>query len=320
MLSNRIYRGELVHKGQHFAAEHDAILPRDLWDDVQALLTANASGSSKRIGAKHPSLLVGLVYDGEGRPMTPSHSTKVGRRHRYYVTRPDMLDGSPALRVSAHDLEKLVCARISAQLGDQQFLCDLAGDVDAEAIQQMLAKADLLAATVRSGPVFDRAEFLASIVARIDVLEECIELTVDPANLGNALGLQQTTSTEPLVLLVAATKVRHGHQLRLVIPGPQSLTIAPTGRDERLVALVAEAHTARKLILASPDKSIAAIAASTNRCRTRLGKLSAIACLAPDIVAAIVEGRQPATLTARALQDLDLPLDWADQRALLGFG
>lgn len=34
----------------------------------------------------------------------------------------------------------------------------------------------------------------------------------------------------------------------------------------------------------------------------------------------IVEGRQPATLTARTLQDIDLPLAWADQRALLGFG
>ena len=320
MLSNRIYRGELVHKGQHFPAEHPAIVPKVLWDDVQALMKANACGSSKRVSAQHPSLLVKLVYDGQGRPMTPSHSTKVGRRHRYYVTRPDMLDGSPAWRVSGHDLEKLVCERLSAQLSNQQFLCGLAGEVDTETVRQMLAKADLLAATMRSGSVFDRAEFLASIVARIDVLEECIELTVDPAKLGNALGVEHTTLADPLVLLVAATKVRHGHQLRLVISGPQSLTIAPTGRDERLVALVAEAHAARKLVLASPEKSIAAIAASTNRCRTRLGKLAVLACLAPDIVAAVIEGRQPATLTSRTLQDLDLPLGWRDQRALLGFG
>ena len=90
-------------------------------------------------------------------------------------------------------------------------------------------------------------------------------------------------------------------------------------RDEKLVALVAEAHQARKLILARPDQSIAAIAASHSRCRTRLGKLAALACLAPDIVTAIVEGRQPASLTARTLQNIDLPLAWPDQRALLGF-
>ena len=204
-------------------------------------------------------------------------------------------------------------------MADQQFLCDLAGEVDGETVRQMLAKADLLAATIRSGSVFDRTEFLTSIVARIDVLEQCIELTVDPARLGDALGLEQTTLADSLVLLVAATKVRHGHQLRLVIPGPQSLTIASTGRNEKLVALIAEAHAARKLIIASPDKSIAAIAASTNRCRTRLGKLAALACLAPDIGAAIVERRQPQTLTARTLQDLDLPLGWAEERAMLRF-
>ena len=42
--------------------------------------------------------------------------------------------------------------------------------------------------------------------------------------------------------------------------------------------------------------------------------------LAPDIVAAIVEGRQPAALTATTLMhDTRLPLAWAAQRARLGF-
>jgi site-specific DNA recombinase len=126
------------------------------------------------------------------------------------------------------------------------------------------------------------------------------------------------TPTEALVLTLPATKVRRGHQLRLVIPGPQVLNITPSTRDEKLVALIAEAHSARKMILASPEQSIAAIAASHGRCRTRLGKLAALSCLAPDIVTAIVEGRQPASLTARTLQDIDLPLAWTDQRALLG--
>ena len=82
---------------------------------------------------------------------------------------------------------------------------------------------------------------------------------------------------------------------------------------------MADAHQARQLILANPDRSIAAIAADHGRCRTRLGKLAALACLAPDIITAIIEGRQPPTLTARSLQDIELPLAWTDQRALLGF-
>jgi hypothetical protein len=50
---------------------------------------------------------------------------------------------------------------------------------------------------------------------------------------------------------------------------------------------------------------------------TRLVRLTF---LAPDIVAAILAGKQPAGLTANKLMaDTRLPLDWRDQRAALGF-
>ncbi len=322
LLSNRIYRGMIVHKGEYFAGEHEPIIPLDLWDAVQAKFKANASGTSRRLRSQQPSLLVGLVFDGEGRAMTPSHATKPGKRYRYYVTRSDQLDDAPAWRVSAHDLERLVCNRLSDLLMDQQILCDLAADSTAEVIRQVLANADLVAANLRSGAARERAALLPTMITRIDLHEEGIDLTIERSRLGAALGLD--TIADPaerlLLLTMAATKVRRGHQLRLVIPGPQTIAIAQATRDDKLVALMAEAYQARQLILAGPDQSIAAIAASSNRCRTRLGKLAALSCLAPDIVTAIVEGRQPATLTARSLQDIDLPPSWPDQRALLGFG
>ena len=40
-----------------------------------------------------------------------------------------------------------------------------------------------------------------------------------------------------------------------------------------------------------------------------------LAFLAPDLQAAILEGRQPPTLTLQALIAADLPLAWPDQRA-----
>jgi ParB-like chromosome segregation protein Spo0J len=48
-------------------------------------------------------------------------------------------------------------------------------------------------------------------------------------------------------------------------------------------------------------------------------RLLRFACLAPDIVEAIVEGRQPRTLTVRRLLQ-GIPLAWSDQRAGFGFG
>ena len=253
--------------------------------------------------------------------MTPSHATKPGRRYRYYVTRPDQLDDAPAWRVSAYDLENIICAQLSDLLTDQRFICATEPDASAEAIRQALASADLAAATLRSGSARDTAMLLVWLVSRIDLREESVDLVINRSALIEVLGFDAAPSpaSEPLVLTLPASKVRRGHQLRLIIPGPQSLNITSATRDEKLVALVAEAHAARKLLLASPEQSIASIAASHNRCRTRLGKLAALGCLAPDMVCSIVEGRQPASLTARTLQDIDLPLAWPDQRVLLGF-
>jgi hypothetical protein len=88
--------------------------------------------------------------------------------------------------------------------------------------------------------------------------------------------------------------------------------------DEKLVRLIAEAHQARELVLAHPDRSLANIARDNGRCRTRLGKLVAIDCLAPDIVTAIIEGKQPDQLTVARLLSQSLPLSWSNQRQELG--
>ena len=248
----------MVHKGESFDGEHPAIVPIDLWDAVQGKMKANASGTSRRLKSLQPSLLVGLVFDGEGRAMTPSHATKPGRRYRYYITRPDQLDDAPAWRVSAYDL----CDQLSALLTDQQFVCGTVPDATAERVRQALASADLAAATLRSGAAQDEALLLPKLVSRIDLQEEGVDLAIDRAGLVEALGMGAAapTPTETLVLTLPATKVRRGHQLQLIIPGPQVLNITPATRDEKLVALIAEAHAARKIILAAPEQSIASIA------------------------------------------------------------
>jgi len=46
-------------------------------------------------------------------------------------------------------------------------------------------------------------------------------------------------------------------------------------------------------------------------------RLLRFAYLAPDIVEAVVEGRQPRTLTVKLLLQ-GIPLDWSDQRAAFG--
>ena len=321
LLSNQIYRGKIVNKGEYFDGEHPPIVSQPLWDDVQRLLAFNASGTSRRLKVRQPSLLVDLLIDGEGRAMTPSHATKPGKRYRYYVTRPDQLDGSPAWRAPAFDLERLVCARLAAMLCDQAFLCDLVGGsaTQADWFKRAIGEGDLAAATLRSGSAQAKAALLAALVDRIALRTDGIDIALVPSRILSTLGLPQRDDgmDEALTIALPATKVRRGHQLRLVIPGPDNIRTLPAQRDEKLVALIADAYAARQCIMAQPDRSIANIASSIGRCRTRLAKLVSLSCLAPDIVTAIIEGRQPSGCNARTLLALDLPLSWREQRRVL---
>lgn len=197
-------------------------------------------------------------------------------------------------------------------------MLELAGDNDAQLAQRILAEGDLAAARLRSGTAHTRASLLEALRPSVRLNHDAVDISLERPQLADTLGVQLEEG-DRIELTCPATRVRRGHQLRLIIPSQKPISIVQVTRDEKLVALVAEAHQARQLILADPEKSIAAIAAGHGRCRTRLGKLAALACLAPDIVTAIAEGRQPPTLTARALQEMDLPLAWADQRVMLGF-
>ena len=86
MLQNRIYRGEITHKGNAYPGEHQPIVDEALWDQVQAILAENRVDRATGADAKQPSLLAGLIFDETGERLTPSHAVKKGTRYRYYVS------------------------------------------------------------------------------------------------------------------------------------------------------------------------------------------------------------------------------------------
>lgn len=87
MLQNRIYRGEITHKGNAYPGEHPPIVDKTLWDQAQEILAENRVNREVGSHAKQPSLLAGLVFDETGERLTPSHAVKKGTRYRYYVSR-----------------------------------------------------------------------------------------------------------------------------------------------------------------------------------------------------------------------------------------
>jgi len=322
LLANRIYLGEIVHRGIGYPGEHKPIISMQLWDQVQHALGMRSQGGTGRSPAKWPSLLIGMVVDGENRAMSPSHANKGQKRYRYYITRDDQLDGATAWRVSAHDLERLVCEQISQFLNDQHGIRNAfpQSHNDVQMLNHVLGQSQNGANVLENGSAGEKQRLLQKLVPRIQLQEDAIEICIDPSALLRCASAELAAPIEEsLVILTCGTvRVRRGHEIRLIMP-PANDTPIPTNRDEKLVSLVAEARAAAKLVLANPGKSAAKLAEENGRCRTRLAKLAALSCIAPDIVTAIIEGRQPLSLNARALLSADLPLDWQGQRATLGF-
>ena len=322
LLTSPVYRGMIVHKRELFAGEHEAIVSQELWDRVQAQLIGRTQGHARRLKAKDPSLLVGLLFDGIGRAMTPNHSLKGKVRYRYYMTRPELIDGEQVWRVSAHDLEVLVCQRLASLLEDQTSLARTLGpaELDAQQTSTMISAGQRIGVLLRNGRSTVRLQLINSLVERVELAADSVVIRTETSLLLNTLGFESDLQGEPEVveLICAATRVWHGRQLRLIIPGP----VEESGfrhRDLELMRLMREVYQARELVLLHADKSVSAIARLEGRCRVRLDRLLNLACLAPDIVVAIVEGRQPIGLSNTTLLSIRLPLDWAEQRTVLGF-
>jgi site-specific DNA recombinase len=122
ILQNRLYRGEITHKGNIYSGEHPAIVDKPLWDEVQAVLAANRVERANGARGRHPSLLTGMVFDEVGERMTPTHAVKKGTRYRYYVST-SLITGigskrSGGWRIPAGNLEGLVINRIRMFLAD----------------------------------------------------------------------------------------------------------------------------------------------------------------------------------------------------------
>lgn len=137
--------------------EHAPIVDEDLWRQVQEKLQANGvERRGARDEAKLAYLLPGVLFDAEGRLMTPTHAIKKGVHYRYYVSRRlitevrggDKHDPGAGQRLPAVKLERLIVERLKIFFAD------------ADAIAGALSPA------VRSAPNLKRAFAAASDIVR----------------------------------------------------------------------------------------------------------------------------------------------------------
>ena len=219
--------------------------------------------------------------------MTTNHATKPGRRYRYYVTSPSALDvGMPAMRIPAGDLEAIVLTQLRNLLNhfSDPFQVKLEPETGLHELRAIASRH----------------------IKRVDVHRDRIDIR-----------LNDTVDEDRRTISVAASVIRRGKEMRVAVAPSERIH---ADRDPSLIKLVVKAWMAREALAAAGDRTIAELAAEQGYTKDYFGVLLRIAYLAPDIVAAILDGRQPVQLNRQRLaRATNLPLDWHGQRAMFGF-
>jgi site-specific DNA recombinase len=326
MLQNRIYRGEIVHKERSYPGEHAAIIDQELWDMVQAQLAGNAAQRNASGRSAQPSLLAGMLFDGDGNRMTPSHAVKKGTRYRYYVSRPlitkDRPERSAGLRIPAGEIEQLVAGRVRQWLFDPGsiYQATSAWLPDPSTQQRLVARAAEIGRQWSELPPARKRTVLTALIERVEVRVDQVDIHLRQIGLGSLFNLSvpPSVSEETVILSVPARLRRAGMEIRMLIDGTDPF--AAVKPNARLIKLLVRAHRFNTTLVQSDGVAFAALAVREGVSRSYFTRVVRLSYLAPDITQAILEGRQPRDLTAdKLLQHSRLPLGWHDQRAALGF-
>ena len=314
LLNNRVYIGETRHRDEHFLGEHSAIIAVETWDRVQAQLASRRSTRLSATNLDHRNLLQGLLYDGLDRRMQGSQANRGTKRYHYYTTNPADARITPgqSWRLPAADLEATVVQRLTAFLGSSASLYETATDarLPDHALSEFIAKANLAAGAIKVDPVVS-----LELLRRVGVQDDRLELTLCIETLLPV----PTTGTLPAQhrLSVPMARIKRGKEVRMIIGTGAPM---PALADPALIKLIATARAAWQAMLASGDTPLIEVAKSQGYLPEHFTLLLRLSTLAPCIVTAIVEGRQPVTLTRQRLATISkLPKDWAGQRAALGF-
>jgi DNA invertase Pin-like site-specific DNA recombinase len=311
ILRNRVYVGDVVHKGTVYPGLQQPIIAYDLFDAVQAKLNANRASHHRGRTIGRVGLLTGLLFDDQGYAMSPKLSRKPGKNtYLYYASQGQLQKRDPKAGrpVPGRTIEALVREKVAMIAGsrtaeERSENCDTR-----ELIRRLIARIDV------------RAD---NVTIRFSVPALTAHLCLDTKQLSDDLcarlmpGEILQTEGEHLVLTIPARLRLRGGVKRIEDWNPPNWTTPAARHDHALIKALALADNWRSAIERNVVSSMEELATQSGHDRSFIRKVIRLAFLAPDIQRAILTGRQSRTLTLAALMDINLPALWTEQRTLL---
>jgi site-specific DNA recombinase len=265
-----------------------------------------------------------VLFDAGGERLTPSHAVKKGRRYRYYVSTALITqaetDRAQGWRLPAQEIEDAVIRVLTDALTSPARLLERFGtaDVPSDQTGKMLDRATRLVAALNRSPA-QRAKVVRDLIERVIVEDDTITIRVRRSSLEGGPVVppsSENLSDSPIELTAPVAFRRRGGEMRLVLP-EGAIQNDRLRCDPTLIKAIARGRAWFEELATGRARSLRELAERDGITRRYVRRLVDLAFLSPELVEAILQGRQPVALTATRLTELDLPLDWADQRILL---
>jgi hypothetical protein len=303
ILRNRMYLGEINHRGKSFLAEHEPIIEKEVFDAVQNILNENPNRHETGYN-RSDALLGGLLFDDRGNRMSPSHAKKKGVRYNYYVSTPAIQgrkqDSGTVSRVPAKAIEEAVIDALRAR----SSLVTLPDPQDGQSLEGLLR--DVQRIELRADRILIKMRASDTVGRALDEEEQSDRAHLDPID------------DAPIEIPWTPPGSRRRRDVILPVDANSKPQVKPLRNEERLKLLRAIGNARRwcERLVPVPQAGIEDIAARHGKTESWVRKHLTLAFLDPKLVEAAVDGLLPRGCGLSRF--LDLPADWNNQWRVLG--
>ena len=179
LLRNRIYLGELSHKGSWFPGAQAAIIDHGLWGQVHEVLARDSHVRSVDTQTRESTdaLLRGLLFGPSGDPMYPTYASKNKRKYRYYVSKAEMRFGAAGKtheRIPAAEVEAATVTQVKTVLSSPEAITAVCKSLELQGVQinedEIVMKLHQLAEAWEQLHPAERVRIVKLMIERVDIV------------------------------------------------------------------------------------------------------------------------------------------------------
>ena len=295
-----------------------SIIDTKTWQDAQSLFgKANRVESASCVPCIH--LLTGILLCGSCNcKMTPTYTKKGDNRYYYYICAKKYkgaTDDCFVGRVSASEIEQIVIAKVLSIISKPEMIAatiDIASDNLSQGnIVEAFKDINLIWQSLSQK---QQSRIIALLIQSITISEECLVIKFFKSNLLSGIeGINQDN--------ILVEDIWHKDpKISIVFPeGIEPQDYLQRNYNHQLIRAFARANRWQSLLKEGKFKSLAEIAKKEKVTTAYITKLYKLNYVAPEIVEAIIEGRQPRKLCLQDFMRDAVPEFWMEQFEVYGF-